>query len=223
MSVPRSTSQVEWVGADNKIMTASDVILQFWFHSLTDAQAIDKKSPPAKLWFNGGKAFDDEIRQKFLRDYLKARAGEYKDWESSAQGRLALVIIFDQFPRNIFRATPQAFETDAQALELTQRSIQDGKDKELMCVERVFLYMPLMHSELLGVQELGVGKFESLVEDSKIKSPHNTSYFAYNLKFMRQHRDIIALFGRFPHRNAILQRPSTAEETAFLAKPGSSF
>lgn len=204
-------------------MITPDVILQFWFGSLTDAIAIDKKSPPAKLWFNGGKAFDDEIRQKFLRDYLKARAGEHKDWETTARGRLALILIFDQFSRNMFRGTPQAFETDGHALELTRRSIKDGKDKELMCVERVFLYMPFMHAEDLRLQEEGVGKFEALVEDSKTKSPHNTSYFEYNLKFMRQHREIIAKFGRFSHRNAVLGRISTPEENEFLSKPGSAF
>lgn len=198
-------------------------VIDFWFGSLTDAVPIDKKSPPAKLWFNGGKTFDEEIRQKFLKDYLKARAGEFKDWERSAQGRLALVIIFDQFPRNIFRGTPQAFETDARALELTQRSIKDAKDKELMCVERVFLYMTFMHAEDLKAQDEGIRAFESLVEDSKTTSALNTPYFEYNLKFMRQHRDIIARFGRFPHRNITLNRPSTPDETAFLARPGSSF
>jgi uncharacterized protein (DUF924 family) len=204
-------------------MTTADQIIVFWFQSLTDAQTIDKKSPPAKLWFNGGKAFDDEIREKFLRDYLKARAGEYKEWESSARGRLALMIIFDQFSRNMFRGTPQAFETDALALELSQRSIKDGTDKELMLVERVFFYMPFMHAESLSVQEEGIRQFEILVEESKTKSPHNTSYFEYNRKYTRQHRDIIARFGRFPHRNAVLQRVPTVEETEFLKNPGSSF
>lgn len=204
-------------------MTTPDVIFHFWFHFLTDDQAIDKKSPPVKLWFNGGKDFDEDIRQKFLRDYLRARAGEYKEWESSARGRLALVIIFDQFSRNMFRGTPQAFETDALALELAQRSIKDGKDKELMLIERVFLYIPFMHAESLALQEEGVRRFESLTEESKTKAPHNTSYFEYNLKYARQHRDIIAKFGRFAHRNKVLQRNSTPAEAEFLAKPGSSF
>lgn len=204
-------------------MIKPDDIIQFWFGGLTDDQAVDKKSPPAKLWFNGGKAFDEEIRLKFLKEYLRARAGEFKDWESTAQGRLALVVIFDQFSRNMFRGTPQAFEMDALALELTQRLMNDGQDQELMCIERVFLYMPFMHAESLPVQDEGIRAFESLVEDSKTKSPHNTSYFEYNLKYARQHRDIVARFGRFPHRNSILQRPSTVEETAFLGRPGSSF
>lgn len=200
-----------------------DTVLNFWFHQLTDQIPIDKRSPPAKLWFNGGNAFDEDIRRKFLSDYHKARAGKCKDWEQTARGRLALILIFDQFSRNMFRRTPQAFETDGFALELAQRSIAEAKDKELMCVERVFLYMPFMHAEGLKVQEDGIRSFESLVEDSKIKSPVNTPYFEYNLKFMRQHRDIIAQFGRFPQRNSILQRSSTAEETAFLNRPGSSF
>lgn len=200
-----------------------DRVLQFWFHSLTDAVPIDKKSPPAKLWFNGGRIFDEDIRSKFLNDFNKAKAGEYKDWEETARGRLALILIFDQFSRNMFRNTPQAFETDMLALELTQRSIKDGKDKELMCVERVFLYMPLMHAEDLRVQNEGVRCFEMLAQESELLSPLNTSYFEYNLKYSRQHRDIIARFGRFPHRNAVLGRASTSEEKAFLEKPGSSF
>jgi len=196
--------------------TSPDDILQFWFHSLTDATPIDKKLPPAKLWFNGGQAFDEEIRQKFLADYQKARAGEYKDWESTARGRLALVLIFDQFSRNMFRNTLQAFATDSQALELALRSIKDGKDKELMLIERVFLYMPFMHAELSAAQEEGVRLFEALAAESQARSPHNASYFENNLKYARQHRNIIAKFGRFPHRNAILHRVSTDKERAFL-------
>lgn len=204
-------------------MKSIESILQFWFGSLTDATAIDKKSPPAKLWFNGGKAFDEEIRQKFLRDYQNARAGEYKEWEQSARGRLALVVIFDQFSRNMFRGTPQAFETDEQAIVLTRASVRDGKDKELMLIERVFLYMPLMHAESINQQEDGVRQFTRLVEEAQAQGSLNTGYFEYNLKYSLQHRDIIEKFGRFPHRNAILNRQSTSEEMAFLNSPGSSF
>lgn len=206
----------------NLSMDEKDV-LQFWFHSLTDAVAVDKKSPPAKLWFNGGRSFDEDIRSKFLTDFNLAKNGAFKDWEQSARGRLALILMFDQFSRNMFRNTPQAFETDALALELTQRSSKDGKDKELMCIERVFLYMPLMHAEDLRTQNEGVRLFESLVNESETLSPLNTPYFEYNLKFSRQHRDIIARFGRFPHRNAVLNRPSTSEEESFLENQGSSF
>lgn len=204
-------------------MFNSAAILQFWFQTLTDETPIDKSKPPAKLWFNGGRAFDEEIRQKFLTDYEKAKAGEYKDWEATARGALALVILFDQFPRNMFRNSPQAFETDALALDVVSRSVYEGIDKDLALVERVFLYMPFMHSESLSFQEEGVRAFEGIVEESKQKSPQNTPYFEYNLKYARQHRDIIAQFGRFPHRNATLNRTLTAPEEAFLGKPGSSF
>ena len=204
-------------------MSNFDHILQFWFHSITDATTINKKSPPVSLWFNGGRKFDDEIRAKFLADYQKAKAGEFKNWELTARGRLALVILFDQFSRNMFRNTPQAFESDALALGLTQRSIKDGKDRELTLIERVFLYMPLMHAESLAPQEEGVATFESLVAESRQKSPQNTSYFEENLIYARGHRDVIARFGRFPHRNAALGRASTPEEVEFLKQPGSSF
>ncbi len=200
-------------------MSAPDAILQFWFHSLTDATPIDKKSPPASLWFNGGRKFDDEIRQKFEGVWRQAKGGGRKEWESSVQGRLALIILFDQFPRNMFRNTPQAFETDALALELTSRSIKEGTDKKLALIERVFLYMPFMHVEDLPAQEEGVRCFQNLVEESKTKAPHNMHYFEYNLSFARRHHDIIAQFGRFPHRNAILKREAILEESAFLTRP----
>ena len=193
-------------------------ILQFWFHDLTDATVIDKKLPPAKLWFNGGRGFDEEIRAKFLTDYENAKAGKYTDWEATARGRLALILIFDQFSRNMFRNALQAFATDGQALKLALRSIQDDKDKELMLIERAFLYMPFMHAELLAAQEEGVRRFEALVQESQARSPHNASYFENNLKYARQHRNIIAKFGRFPHRNAALGRLSTPAEEEFFKK-----
>ena len=124
---------------------------------------------------------------------------------------------------SMFRGTPQAFETDGLALELSKRSIKDGKEKELMLIERVFLYMPFMHAESLDAQELGIKSFFGLIEESKAKASPNTAYFQYNLTYAKQHRDIIARFGRFPHRNTILNRPSTPQEAEFLTKPGSSF
>jgi uncharacterized protein (DUF924 family) len=204
-------------------MSSTNEILTFWFHNLADGDLIKKNSPPVSLWFNGGRRFDEEIRQKFLDDYQKAKAGELKDWEATVRGRLALVIIFDQFPRNMFRSTPQAFETDPLALELAQRTIQEGKDKELMFVERVFLYMPLMHAESLEGQEEGVRQYQALVEESRAKGSPNTFYFEYNLKYAITHRDIIAKFGRFPHRSAVLGRAISDQEEAFLKSPGSSF
>ncbi len=198
-------------------------ILQFWFQSLTDETPIDKRKPPASSWFTKSRRFDEEIHQNFGGLWQEAKAGGLKDWEKTSRGMLALVILFDQFPRNMFRNSPQAFETDALALELTKRSIKEGTDRELALIERVFLYMPFMHSEAISVQEEGIHAFESLVEDSKKKSSPNTAYFEYNLLYAKRHREIIAKFGRFPHRNAVLNRSVTPQEAEFLSKPGSSF
>ena len=204
-------------------MSTPDTILQFWFRDLTDATVIDKKAVPAKFWFNGGKAFDEEIRKKFLKIYEEAKLGECKDWEATPRGRLALVILCDQFPRNMFRNSPQAFETDKLALDVALRSINDGSDRELALIERVFLYMPLMHAESVDIQRQGVWSFEAIVAQSRNKASHNTQYFEYNLSFARRHQIVIAQFRRFPRRNAVLKRASTADEAAFHANPGSSF
>lgn len=204
-------------------MAIFDDILAFWFHGITDATPINKNKPPANQWFVKNSRFNDEIRQRFEADWHKARAGELKDWGGSPRGTLALVILFDQFPRNMFRNSSQAFATDVLALDLASRSIREGADQKLALIERVFLYMPFMHAEDLKAQEEGVRCFQNLIEESKNKSPHNTHYFEYNLSFARRHRDIIAQFGRFPHRNAALKREPTPEESDFLKKPRSSF
>ena len=204
-------------------MSISDTILQFWFHDLTDATPINKNKPPASNWFVKSKRFDDEIRKQFEPIWREAKAGEHKDWEATPRGRLALVILCDQFPRNMFRNSPQAFETDKLALDLALRSIADGFDRKLALFERVFLYMPLMHAESSDIQRQGVWSFEAIAAESKNKTPHNTNYFEYNLSFARRHQEIIARFGRFPHRNAVLKREPSAPEVAFLKNPGSSF
>ena len=204
-------------------MLTPDAILQFWFHDLTDATPINKNKPPASHWFVKSKRFDDEIRKQFEPLWQEAKAGEYKDWEATPRGRLALVILCDQFPRNMFRNSPQAFETDKLALDLALRSIADGSDRELPLIERIFMYMPLMHAESSEIQRQGVWSFEAIVAESRRTSPHNTKYFEYNLSFARRHQIVIAQFRRFPHRNAVLKRASTADEAAFLANPGSGF
>ena len=198
-------------------------ILTFWFEGLNDRIQIDKNAPVVRKWFMKNERFDQEIKDKFQATFLKARQGEYKKWEDIASGRLALVILFDQFSRNIYRGTAQAFAADSLALELTLKSFKDNKDQELQLIERLFLYMPLMHAENLEVQDISIGQFHNLVEESKIQSPQNTAYYEYTLKYAKSHRDIIKRFGRFPHRNAGLGRRSTKEEEEFLKKPGSSF
>ena len=183
---------------DPSPLTASD-ILTFWF------------SPDVKpKWFTGGESFDAELRQRFGAVLEQARRGAFAHWADSPDGALALVIVLDQFPRNIHRGTPEAFAADPVALAAAKQAIAQGYGGGLAPDGQAFLYMPFQHSEVLADQDQGVALFEALGVDEYTD-------------FMRRHRDIIARFGRFPHRNAILGRSSTSEETEFLQQPGSSF
>ena len=200
-----------------------NAILNYWFNDLDDKKIIDKNSQTVKRWFTKSPKTDEEILEKFESDFLKARQGGYKTWEESSRGRLALVVLFDQFSRNMYRNSPKMFATDALALNLTLRSIKDKKDCELQLIERIFLYMPLMHAENPDMQKLSLKQFGFLAGESKTASPQNVSYYEYTLTFAQRHHDIIEQFGRFPHRNKILKRDSTPPEIEFLRKSGLGF
>lgn len=174
-------------------------ILEFWYS--------ERVKP---LHFVKNKAFDDEITEKFLSVYEQGVAGELESWKESAEGALALVILFDQFPRNMFRDTPKAFDTDTHALNIALEVIQKGWDKTMLNEHKTYLYMPFMHSEDLDMQNQGIQLFRE-------------AGLELNLKFAIAHKDIVEKFGRFPHRNDILGRQSTPEEVEFLKQPGSSF
>jgi uncharacterized protein (DUF924 family) len=204
-------------------MTRSETILDYWFKGLDDRTEVDLELPHVKRWFSGDEATDWEIRERFEADHLQAARGEYKAWENTPRGRLALVILLDQFPRNLYRNSPKAFATDPMALDLCSRSMEDGLDEPLALIERAFLYMPLMHAESVEMQEKRKQQLSLLVELAKERSPMNVGYFTYSHDFAVKHAVIIERFGRFPHRNAILGRPSTPEETEFLKGPDSSF
>ena len=204
-------------------MTYSETILDYWFNGLNDQTLIDLESSTVKRWFSGEEATDREIRERFEEDHLQAARGEYKAWEDTPRGRLALVILLDQFPRNLYRNSPKAFATDPMALDLCLRSIEDGFDEPLALIERTFLYMPLMHAEAVEMQEKCKRQFSLLVELAKERSAMNVGYFTYSYEFAVKHAVIIERFGWFPHRNAILGRPSTPEEIEFLKGPDSSF
>jgi uncharacterized protein (DUF924 family) len=197
-------------------MSLPQDILQYWFEGVDDSVLINKNKPPFNKWFFAGEKIDDEIRRKFKVDLEKASRGELRAWEKDPRERLALIILFDQFSRNMFRHTAQMYEYDPQALELSQRTIKEGSQKNLQLIERVFLYMPLMHTEDLKLQQLSVDKFVELVEGSKNECPANTSYFEYNLKYALKHQETIERFGRFPQRNVILKRESTSDEEIFI-------
>jgi len=185
-----------------------NAILEYWFEGIDDSTAIDVKECPFKKWFLKDEKVDQDIREQFESDLIKAGAGEYKKWEETLQGRLALIILFDQFTRNMYRDTENMYAYDAIALELTQRTITDGTDKDLMLIERAFFYLPLMHSEDVGLQQQSVKCFTKLVEEVKANSGDNADYYEYSLKYAKEHHDTIAEHGRFPHRDAILNRTS---------------
>ena len=197
-------------------MDRIDAILQFWFEGIDDAAPIDKRKRPFQKWFAKDAALDQEIRQRFEADLNNALAGKYKDWERSAKGALALVLLYDQFTRNMYRDTPGMYAGDASAQELTLWLTADKKERKLNFIERIFVYMPLMHAEDIATQRLSVRYFSQLVEESKVKNPRNIHYYTYSLDYANRHRAIIERFGRFPYRNKILGRTSTPEEIEFL-------
>ncbi len=154
-------------------------------------------------WFTKDEGFDRTCRDRFGFTYEAAARGDLGEWELTPEGALALVLLLDQFPRNMFRGTKAAYRTDPAALMAADRAIEKGYDRKVDPALRCFFYLPFMHAEDLSAQERGVALNEALGEEDAIK-------------WARHHRDIIARFGRFPHRNAILGRASTATEEAFL-------
>lgn len=183
-------------------------MLLFWFGPPSE------RGKPHKRWFEKSEAFDREVRDRFAVTYEQARAGGLEHWKAQAADCLALVIVLDQFPRNMFRGTARAFESDALALEAARDALDRRFDQGMLPVERLFFYLPFEHSELLADQDLAC----ELTRPLDAVQPELGAY-----RYAVLHRDIVSRFGRFPHRNAILGRESTPEELAFLKGPGSSF
>ena len=199
-------------------MTTPSDVLSFWFGELDEDGA--PRPEVAQRWFEKNPAFDEEARRAFGDDVEAALRGDRDDWASSPQGTLALILLLDQLPRNLFRGTPTSFAGDARALAVSQAAVARGDDRALTTLERAFLYMPHMHSEDVEVQRRSVELFEGLARQAP---PRLKPQAESSLDFARRHRDIVERFGRYPHRNEILGRPSTPEEIAFLKEPGSSF
>ena len=171
-------------------------------------------APRRDLWFNSTPALDDALRADFGAAVEAALAGGLTDWSATPAGRLARVLLLDQLPRNLFRRTARAFAGDAAAQAETRAALAAGDDRRLPPVGRVFLLMPLMHAEDLGLQALGVQAFEALANEAPPPAPPDA--LADHARFARLHHDIVARFGRFPHRNAVLGRPDTPAEADFL-------
>lgn len=200
-------------------MIAPDDVLSFWFgEGDRNDPALAKLRTP--IWFGHDEATDEQIERRFGATLEAAAAGELDHWAATPQGRLALVIVLDQFSRNAYRDTPRMYAQDERALTHSLAAIDAGEDAKLAALERLFLYMPLEHSEDLELQNRCVDLFRRLhAEVDPGLKPSVQMYVDYAVK----HQEFIARFGRFPHRNAILGRESTDEERAFLEQPNSSF
>jgi uncharacterized protein (DUF924 family) len=181
-------------------MSALEDVLGFWFATGRDAQ-----------WFEVSEAFDGAVRRTLLSHFEAARLGKYDSWRREPRGCLGLCLLFDQVPRNVFRGTPRAFASDAAARAVTRHALALGFDRDLRDIERTFLYLPLEHSEDLKDQQDCVRLMAGLQDGGEF------------LSYAERHRDVIARFGRFPHRNAVLGRESSEEELEFLTQPNSSF
>lgn len=177
----------------------AQVVIAFWFEELKPAD-----------WWKKSDALDAKIAQRFAALHKQACDDKLTDWRNSSEGSLAEIILLDQFSRNIFRDQALAFEQDQQALQLAQQAITKGFDQALPAHKRAFIYMPLMHSESLSIQQQSLTLFSQVGLEA-------------NLRSAKHHKMIIQRFGRYPHRNVILGRESTAEEQEFLQQPGSSF
>ena len=191
---------------DPKIQNLAQSVLDFWFLGENGADLSAKR----KAWFVKDEAFDRAIADQFTPVYERARAGDLDPLQASATGCLALAVILDQFPRNMFRNDPRAFATDEKARAVARHAVDRGFDTQLPPAARMFLYLPFEHSEDMADQDRCCALFAAMADEDL-------------LQWAVKHRDIIARFGRFPHRNVALGRPTTDAEAAFLEQPDSSF
>lgn len=189
----------------------------FWFGGNADDAAADRQST---LWWGKSAATDAEATARFLPLVQAAGAGTLDGWAGTPQGALALILLTDQLPRNIYRGSAAAFASDPIARATTVAGLEQGMDRLLVPIERVFFYLPLEHSESMTDQDRAVSLYTRLVGEVPAAQAERYQNF---LTFARRHRRVIERFGRFPHRNAIIGRESTPEELSFLQEPGSSF
>ena len=195
-----------------------DKILSFWFkEQALSAPQIDRRMD---IWFGENPDFDDEIEAEFSDDIAGASKGKLGHWADDPHGRLALIILIDQFRRNIYRNTKKAFSKDRLALKLCVEGAMEKKDKGLTPIQKVFFYMPLQHAESRKVQAKSVDLYNRLAESV---SPTYRETFLTVAQFAELHKDIIDQFGRFPHRNALLGRENTPEEDEYLAGDSPDF
>ncbi len=185
----------------NKMRDTKEELIHFWFEDTAPHQ-----------WFEVNEQFDAMIIDRYLDTYERARDGKLKDWEVDAEGCLALCLVLDQFPRNMFRRAATSFATDAKALLIAKQALHKGFDQVLTPVKRRFLYLPFEHSENFQDQKKSVELFKSMQADD-----------AMGYEYALRHMHVIEKYGRFPHRNKVLGRENTVEEVEYLNQPGAGF
>ncbi len=200
-------------------MIDSDKVLEFWFGD--SRHSTDEFLRRRQIWFTASDEFDEEIKVRFESYIEQAAERSSECLRSSPKEIISLIILLDQFPRNIYRGTPRAFAYDSYSLGLTKKVIETGLDDSFTFVERLFVYMPLQHSEEKEVQQLSVKMFQRLIDvaDDEVHKQSAKD----SLKYSELHKEIIDQFGRFPHRNEILDRVSTQEELDYLAAGAETF
>jgi uncharacterized protein (DUF924 family) len=204
-------------------MDEAKKVREFWFGKTP--LAPDQLPRRMELWFGGGspelrRSVDDALRSRFEPLVERAINGELAQWADGPRRRLSLILLLDQFPRNIHRGMARAFAGDEQALQLALTGMQSVADAALNLAERIFFYMPLQHAESLEVQEESVSAYKRLLSEAPDEI---RAVFKDCLDFAERHREVIRQFGRFPHRNTLLGRPSTAEEETYLREGGATF
>ena len=198
-------------------------VLNYWFADLSDESAISMEHPHCKIWYVKDKEVDIEIRSLFYGSYHKYE-GMTHFAPPDGKAALAVVLLFDQFPHHMFRGTKKMYAAAETALEVSKYALDKEYDLQLSLIQRLFLYVPLMHSEVLQDQEDMLKLFENLSKQAKTKATKSVEFFemAYSY-YAKKHYDIVARFGRFPHRNELLGRRSTKEELEFLEVDESNF
>lgn len=200
-------------------MTDIEQVLDFWFGACGPDGALDRAKQ--KMWFGSGHQHDAVIRKQFGKLHRRAARGELDaEWAATPRGRIALIVVLDQFSRHIHRGTASAFAQDPAAQRLALAGVEQGVDRALIPAQRAFFYLPFEHAEDLKLQQLSTRSFERLASEV---APAWRKEYAGFADYAGHHRDIVERFGRFPHRNQILGRVSTPEEIEFLKQPGSSF
>lgn len=195
------------------MIQTSDDVLKFWFGDpLEDHELVTARF---ETWFKPDPDYDRLIRAQFIETIERAVAGELNQWAQTARGSLALIILFDQFPRNIFRGEARAFATDERALAIARNGIDRGLDVDLKLIERLFFYIPFEHAEDLSAQDRCVSLFLGLHE---LATPALNEFLTQSVSQSETHRDVIRRFGRFPHRNNALGRASSDEEQVWVAQ-----